>query len=230
MRQKFTVTGMTCSACSAHVEKAVSKLEGVSGVNVNLLGGSMQVDFDPAAQNNDSIIAAVVASGYGARLPGGSGKAKAAATAEMPDMQEELAWMKKRLIISFCFFIPLFYLTMGHMVGLPIPHFFHGSENALGYALTQLLLLLPILYVNDKYFKVGFKTLFHRSPNMDSLVALGATAAIAYGLVGIYQISWGLGHGDMARVEKWAMDLYFEGAGTILTLITLGKYMETRSK
>ena len=138
--------------------------------------------------------------------------------------------MKKRLIISFCFFIPLFYLTMGHMVGLPIPHFFHGSENALGYALTQLLLLLPILYVNDKYFKVGFKTLFHRSPNMDSLVALGATAAIAYGLVGIYQISWGLGHGDMARVEKWAMDLYFEGAGTILTLITLGKYMETRSK
>lgn len=230
MRQKFTVTGMTCSACSAHVEKAVSKLEGVSGVNVNLLGGSMQVDFDPAAQNNDSIIAAVVASGYGARLPGGSGKAKAAATAEMPDMQEELAWMKKRLIISFCFFIPLFYLTMGHMVGLPIPHFFHGSENALSYALTQLLLLLPILYVNDKYFKVGFKTLFHRSPNMDSLVALGATAAIAYGLVGIYQISWGLGHGDMARVEKWAMDLYFEGAGTILTLITLGKYMETRSK
>jgi len=231
MRQKFTVTGMTCSACSAHVEKAVSKLEGVSAVNVNLLGGSMQVDFDPAKQSNDSIIAAVIASGYGAQLPGETaGKGKSAKSAGVPDMKEELAWMKRRLIISFCFFIPLFYLTMGHMVGLPIPAFFHGTENALIYAMTQLLLLLPIMYVNDKYYKVGFKTLFHRSPNMDSLIALGSAAAVVYGLVGIYQIGWGLGHGDMARVEKWSMDLYFEGAGTILTLITLGKYMETRSK
>ncbi|MDE6108095.1 MAG: HAD-IC family P-type ATPase, partial [Oscillospiraceae bacterium] len=230
MREKFTVTGMTCSACSAHVEKAVSKLEGVSAVNVNLLGGSMQVDFDPALQNSDSIIAAVVASGYGASLPGaatGKGTAKAAG---VPDMEEELSAMKRRLILSFCFFIPLFYLTMGHMVGLPIPHFFHGPENALIYALTQVVLLLPIMYVNDKYYKVGFKTLWHRSPNMDSLIALGSAAAVVYGLVGLYQIGWGLGHGDMARVEKWSMDLYFEGAGTILTLITLGKYMETRSK
>jgi len=228
MRQKFTVTGMTCSACSAHVEKAVSKLEGVSAVNVNLLGGSMQVDFDPARQSNDTIIAAVIASGYGAQLPGeAAGKGK---TAGIPDMKEELAGMKRRLIVSFCFFIPLFYLTMGHMVGLPIPHFFHGPENALVYAFTQLLLLLPIMYVNDKYYKVGFKTLWNRSPNMDSLIALGSAAAVAYGLVGIYQIGWGLGHGDMLRVEKWSMDLYFEGAGTILTLITLGKFMETRSK
>ena len=230
MRQKFTVTGMTCSACSAHVEKAVCKLEGVSEVNVNLLGGSMQVDFDPERQSNDSIIAAVVASGYGAQLPAAAREKKAAASAGVPDMQEELAGMKQRLMISFCFFIPLFYLTMGHMVGLPIPHFFHGPENALNYALTQLLLLLPIMYVNDKYYKVGFKTLFHRSPNMDSLIALGSAAAVVYGLAGIYQIGWGLGHGDMARVEQWSMDLYFESAGTILTLITLGKYMETRSK
>ncbi len=231
MKQKFTVTGMTCSACSAHVEKAVCKLEGVSSVNVNLLGGSMQVDFDPARQNNDSIISAVIASGYGAQLPGGekAGAKKAAATG-VPDMQEELNGMKRRLILSFCFFIPLFYLTMGHMVGLPIPHFFHGPENALSYGLTQFLLLLPIMYVNDRYYKVGFKTLFHRSPNMDSLIALGSAAAVVYGLAGVYQIGWGLGHGDMARVEQWSMDLYFESAGTILTLITLGKYMETRSK
>lgn len=229
MRQKFTVTGMTCSACSAHVEKAVRKLEGVSEVNVNLLGGSMQVDFDPAQQSDDSIIAAVIDSGYGAQLPAAPGKEKAAA-AGVPDMKEELAGMKRRLLLSFCFFIPLFYLTMGHMVGLPIPGFFHGPKNAINYAVTQLLLLLPIMYINDKYYKVGFKTLFHGSPNMDSLIALGSAAAVVYGLVGIYQIGWGLGHGDMARVEKWSMDLYFEGAGTILTLITLGKYMETRSK
>ncbi len=228
MRQKFTVTGMTCSACSAHVEKAVSGLEGVSAVNVHLLGGSMQVDYDPALQSNDSIIAAVVAAGYGASVPGAAGREKG--SAGVPDMQAELAGMKRRLIISFCFFIPLFYLTMGHMVGLPIPHFFHGNENALCYALTQLLLLLPIMYVNDKYYKVGFKTLWHRSPNMDSLIALGSAAAVVYGLAGIYQIGWGLGHGDIARVEKWSMDLYFESAGTILILITLGKYMETRSK
>ena len=227
MRQKFTVTGMTCSACSAHVEKAVCKLEGVSEVNVNLLGGSMQVDFDPAKQSDDSIITAVVASGYGASVAGKSeGKAAPAA----PSMDEELKGMKRRLLLSFCFFIPLFYLTMGHMVGLPIPHIFHGAENALIYALTQLLLVLPIMYINDKYYKVGFKTLWHRSPNMDSLIALGSAAAVVYGLVGIYQIGWGLGHGDLERVERWSMDLYFEGAGTILTLITLGKYMETRSK
>ncbi len=229
MRQKFTVTGMTCSACSAHVEKAVSRLEGVAEVNVNLLGGSMQVDFDPDQQNNASIISAVEASGYGAYLPS-AGEKKAAAGAGVPDMEEELKAMRRRLILSFIFFIPLFYLTMGHMVGLPIPGIFHGPENALVYAMTQLLLLLPILYVNDKYYKVGFKTLWRRSPNMDSLIALGSAAALVYGLAGIYQIGWGLGHGDMARVESWAMDLYFESAGTILTLITLGKYMETRSK
>ena len=228
MRQKYTVTGMTCSACSAHVEKAVCKLEGVSAVNVNLLGGSMQVDFDPALQSDDSIITAVVSSGYGASVAGKKREDKAASVGT--DMEDELKGMKRRLILSFCFFIPLFYLTMGHMVGLPIPGVFHGGENALIYAVTQLLLVLPIMYINDKYYKVGFKTLWHRSPNMDSLIALGSAAAVVYGLVGIYQIGWGLGHGDMERVERWSMDLYFEGAGTILTLITLGKYLETRSK
>ena len=229
MREKFTVTGMTCSACSAHVEKAVSKLEGVSGVNVNLLGGIMQVDYDPAAQSPDSIIAAVVDSGYGAQIPGKAGK-KESATAGVPSMEEELKGMKHRLIVSFVFLIPLFYLSMGHMMGWPIPHVFHGTQNALIFALTQFLLLLPIMYVNDKYYKVGFKTLGHRSPNMDSLIALGSAAAVIYGVAAIFEIGWGLGHGDLARVERWSMDLYFESAGMILALITLGKYLETRSK
>lgn len=228
MRQKFTVTGMTCSACSAHVEKAVSALEGVSGVNVNLLGGSMQVDYDPAAQNPDSIIAAVTRSGYGALLPGKAGKERSGTGA--PSMEEELRGMKRRLAVSFGFLIPLFYLSMGHMMGWPIPGFLHGRANALTFALTQFLLLLPILYVNDKYYKVGFKTLAHRAPNMDSLIALGSAAAVIYGAAALYQIGWGLGHGDAARVERWSMDLYFESAGMILTLITLGKFLETRSK
>ena len=229
MREKFTVTGMTCSACSAHVEKAVSKLEGVSGVNVNLLGGTMQVDYDPAAQSPDSIIAAVVDSGYGAQIPGKAGK-KEAAAAGVPSMEEELKGMKRRLIVSFVFLIPLFYLSMGHMMGWPIPHVFHGTQNALIFALTQFLLLLPIMYVNEKYYKVGFKTLAHRSPNMDSLIALGSAAAVIYGVAAIFEIGWGLGHGDLARVERWSMDLYFESAGMILALITLGTYLETRSK
>ena len=229
MREKFTVTGMTCSACSAHVEKAVSKLEGVSRVNVNLLGGTMQVDYDPAAQSPDSIIAAVVDSGYGAQIPGKAGK-KEAAAAGVPSMEEELKGMKRRLIVSFVFLIPLFYLSMGHMMGWPIPHVFHGTQNALIFALTQFLLLLPIMYVNDKYYKVGFKTLAHRSPNMDSLIALGSAAAVIYGVAAIFEIGWGLGHGDLDRVERWSMDLYFESAGMILALITLGKYLETRSK
>ena len=145
-------------------------------------------------------------------------------------MAGELRHMKFRLIVSFCFLIPLFYLSMGHMMGWPLPHIFHGTENAMIFALTQLLLVLPIMYVNDKYYKVGFKTLWKRAPNMDSLIALGSTAAVVYGLAALYQIAWGLGHGDAALVNKWSMDLYLESAGMILTLITLGKFLETRSR
>ena len=228
MKQKFTVTGMTCTACSAHVEKAVGKLPGVSGVNVNLLGGSMQVEYDPGAETPERIIAAVDAAGYGAVLPDAKGKAAAPA---VPPMEDELRGMKRRMIVSFCFLIPLFYLAMGHMMGWPLPMFFHDMRaNGLSVALIQLFLLLPIMYVNDKYYKVGFKTLLHGAPNMDSLIALGSAAAFLYGIAAIFEISWGLGHGDMARVDRWTMDLYFESAGMILTLITLGKYLETRSK
>ncbi len=229
MKQTFQVTGMTCSACSAHVEKAVSKVEGVSAVSVNLLSGSMQVTYDEAAVTADGIVAAVVSSGYGASLPQKAGKRKDAPRRE-DTAAEELKQMKHRMVWSFVFLVPLFYISMGHMMGAPLPGFLVGMENALAFAFTQLLLTLPIMYLNDKYYRVGFKTLFHGAPNMDSLIAVGSAAAVVYGVFAIYQIGWGLGHGDMTLVDRYHMDLYFESAGMILTLITLGKFLETRSK
>ena len=234
MKQKFTVTGMSCAACSAHVDKAVRKLEGVSEVNVNLLGGSMTVEYDPAAESPEAIIAAVDAAGYGCALPqaaASKGDARVDARAEAAkQMEEELGGMKRRFLVSLCFLVPLFYIAMGHMMGWPLPAFFHDSRNALAFAFIQFLLVLPIMYINDKYYRVGFKTLFHGAPNMDSLIAVGSAAAVIYGVAAIFQIGYGLGHGDMERVNHWAMDLYFESAGMILTLITLGKFLETRSK
>ena len=229
MKQKFNVTGMTCSACSAHVEKAVGKLEGVEGVSVNLLGNNMLVDYDEARLSPAQVVQAVQDAGYGAYVPAASGgKAAPAPTAD--PMAEELRHMKHRLIASFVFLIPLFYLAMGHMMGWPLPAFFHDHANVFSVAFLQFLLVLPIMYVNDKYYKVGFKTLWKRAPNMDSLIALGSAAAVIYGVVALFQISYGLGHGDMERVNRYSMDLYFESAGMILALITLGKYLETRSK
>ncbi|HIT32359.1 MAG TPA: copper-translocating P-type ATPase, partial [Candidatus Enterenecus stercoripullorum] len=230
MKQKFIVTGMTCSACSAHVDKAVRKLEGVSDVNVNLLSGTMTVDWQ-GDLTADDIISSVVKSGYGASLPQtGKVSSEAQARPAANAMEEDLKNMKLRLIWSLVFLVPLFYLSMGHMMGWPIPSFFHGMENAMIYALTLFLLTLPTLIINQKYFRVGFKTLFHLSPNMDSLIAVGSAAAVIYGIAALYFIGWGLGHGDLALVERYSMDLYFESAGMIVTLITVGKYLETRSK
>ncbi len=237
MKQKFKVTGMTCSACSAHVEKAVRKLPDVSNVAVDLLGGSMQVEFDESKLANEQIIAAVVDAGYGASLPAAAGNKAAAAPVDT--MEEELKGMKRRFIASLCFLIPLFYLCMGHMLGWPLPHWFHQPENALSFALIQFLLTVPIMVINQKYYRVGFKTLIKGSPNMDSLIALGSAAAVIYGIVALFQISSGLGQlaygaseaaAALAKVERWSHDLYFESAGMILTLITLGKFLETRSK
>ena len=229
-KQKFNITGMTCSACSARVEKVVRGLEGVQKADVNLLANSMVVEFDEGALSSDTIIKAVEEAGYGAHLPQTGGNAKAAQQPRENVMEQELASMKHRLVWSFVFLIPLFYISMGHMMGAPLPAFLTGLENAVAFGLTQLLLVLPIMYLNDKYFKVGFKTLWHRAPNMDSLIAVGSAAAVIYGVFAIYQMGYGLGHGDMERVAKYHMDLYFEGAGMILTLITLGKFLETRSK
>ncbi len=229
MKQQFSVTGMTCSACSAHVEKAVSKVDGVNDLTVSLLTNSMSVTYDEAKISPQAIIAAVTAAGYGANL---AGDAKSGKRAEPKEdvLARELHSMKQRLIWSFVFLLPLFYISMGHMLGAPLPAFLTGMENALAFALTQFLLTLPILYINDIYFKSGFKKLVQRAPNMDSLIAVGSAAAIVYGLFAIYSIGYGLGHADMELVEQYHMDLYFESAGMILTLITMGKFLETRSK
>ena len=228
-KQKFNITGMTCSACSAHVEKAVNRLEGIKAASVNLLANSMTAEFDEEVLSAQDIIQAVIQSGYGASLPEKAGT-KARETPKEDVMAQEVAGMKRRMVWSFVFLIPLFYISMGHMMGAPLPAFLVGHENAVAFGLTQLLLTLPIMYLNDKYYKVGFKTLWNRAPNMDSLIAVGSAAAVVYGVFAIYQMGWGLGCGDMDMVAKYHMDLYFESAGMILTLITLGKFLETRSK
>lgn len=231
MKKSFEVTGMTCSACSSHVEKSVRKLQGVAAVSVNLLQNRMQVEYDDKALSEEAIMEAVEKAGYGAcpLEPANQGKAKQERRPQNA-MGQELASMRRRLWVSIAFLIPLMYISMGHMMGLPLPGFFHGAANAITLAFTQLLLTLPILYVNRKYYQVGFKTLLRGAPNMDSLIAIGSSAAVVYGLVAIYAIGWGLGHGDMRLVEQYSMDLYFESAGTIVTLITVGKYLEARSK
>ncbi len=246
MKERFDVTGMTCSACSSHVEKSVSKLTGVENVSVNLLTNSMQVEFDENKLDTAGIIKAVEDAGYGAAVKDGHAKSGTKTTGQsdsqensgLSAVEQNVKNMKKRLIVSLIFWIPLMYVSMGHMIyqwlNIPMPpftmNFLHGNENAITYAFTQFLLLLPILIANQKYFKNGFKTLWHRSPNMDSLIAIGAGAAILYGIFAIYRIGYAMGHGDMAVVHQYAHDLYFESAGTILTLITIGKYLETKSK
>ncbi len=227
--EKYNVTGMTCSACSSHVEKSVSKLDGIEQVSVNLLTNSMQVTYDPAKLSATGIENAVSQAGYGASLLGGP-----SSPSKTPNqISENQKKMKRHLILSLIFWVPLMYVSMWHMF-FPSPawemHLLHGNENAIAFAMTQLILLIPILLANQKYFTKGFQTLWHRSPNMDSLIAVGAGAAILYGIFAIYQIGYGLGHGDMAQVAQYRHDLYFESAGTILTLITIGKYLETKSK
>ncbi|WP_268875369.1 heavy metal translocating P-type ATPase [Intestinibacillus massiliensis] len=228
MKQNFNVTGMTCSACSAHVEKAVSKVKGVQEVQVNLLAGTMSVNYDEQAAGDNDIIRAVTDAGYGAALRGAKAAVKAVAQTDVA--ADAIREMKRRLTVSVVFLAALMYVSMGHMVGIPLPHFLHGQENAMSFALTQFLLTLPIVLVNRKYYVNGFKTLLHRAPNMDSLIALGSGAAMVYGVFALYQIGWGLGHGDAARVNQYVSDLYFESAGMILTLITVGKFLEARAK
>ncbi|RGU03599.1 heavy metal translocating P-type ATPase [[Clostridium] leptum] len=233
MKQKFDVTGMSCASCSAHVEKSVSKVAGVQEVQVNLLTNSMTVVYDDSVTSSGEIVSAVEKAGYGAcpiqRQASSQAHSSLLVSREDPALKEQKE-MKRRLIISLVFLIPLFYLSMGHMMGLPIPWFFQGEENALAFAFTQLLLCLPIALVNRHYFTGGFAALWHRSPNMDSLIGIGSAAALVYGVWAIYQIGFGLGHGDLHLVHEYSMDLYFESAGMILTLITVGKYLESRAK
>lgn len=232
MKKKFAITGMSCSACSSHVEKSVNKLAGIKSASVNLLTNSMMADFDEKVTSVDKIIAVVEDAGYGAAVFGEDEKKK------MPTPQDAIRKIKRRLVVSIIFLLPLLYLSMGHMVydffGWQMPDFmmayFMGQSNALTFAFTQLLLLVPIVFVNDNYFTNGFKTLFKGSPNMDSLIAIGAGAAVLYGIFAIYRIGYGFGHADMMVVDQYRLNLYFESAGVIPTLITFGKFLEARSK
>ena len=235
-KQTFDVSGMTCAACSARVEKTTSGVAGVEHAVVNLLKNSMEVEYDGNPATLAAISAAVEKAGYGAAprieaaAAAGAPSGAAPSAARENAAAKEAAHVRMRLIVSFVFTIPLFYLSMGHMFGWPIPGIFLGHENMLTFAFTQFLLLLPVVFVNFKFFRVGFKTLFHGSPNMDSLIALGSTASTVYGIVAIYRIGWGMGHGEVDFAHMAAMDLYFESAAMILTLITLGKYFEARAK
>ncbi len=229
--EKFDVFGMTCSACSAAVERAVKKVEGVAEVQVNLLANNMTVRFEPGQAGEEEILKAVEHAGYRASPHTSPAASRSKQQGpRKPMMEDELRSMKRRLVVSIIFLILLFYISMGHMMGAPLPHIFHGNENALTFAFTQLLLVLPIVLINYTYFTHGIKALFRRTPNMDSLIAIGSGAALAYGIFAIYRIGYGLGHGIDTLVAQYSMDLYFESSGMILTLITVGKYLETRSK
>ncbi len=242
-QDKFDVGGMTCAACQAHVDRAVSKLDGVESVAVNLLAGSMLVDYDPAQVSPDDICTAVDRAGYsaspvdagtGAAGSSGSSQARSGVThMESPTKKLEAAAsaMRTRLIISIIFLIPLFYIGMGHMLGWPLPGVFTDHTHSMTLALTELVLLIPIVYVNDAYFINGFKSLAHGAPTMDALIAVGATASIAWSLYAMFIMADQLAAGQVHEAMMTGMDnLYFESAGTILSLVTVGKYLETRSK
>ncbi|MBR4907650.1 MAG: heavy metal translocating P-type ATPase [Acidaminococcaceae bacterium] len=249
-KEKYVVTGMTCSACVSHVEKAVNKLDGIDKVSVNLLTNSMQVEYDETILNEEKIVQAVTDAGYGAEAvkePAQKGKAESRSSGSAQKRQENPAVkaareaieeMRRRLKWSLVFLVPLLILSMTPMFarfcGFAVPGFlqnyFYGTNNAIWLAFTEFILALPILIINKKFFTSGFKSLAKGVPNMDSLVAVGSGAALVYGIFAIYRIGWGLGHGDAALVDLYRMNLYFESAGMIVTLITFGKWLEARSK
>ena len=224
MEKKFDVRGMTCSACVANVTKAVEKLDGVSTANVNLMTNSMKVNFDENKINDEEIIRAVEKIGYGASPAGEKTKKQ-----DEPVDDRERA-LKNRLISSSIFMLILMYIAMGHMVHLPTPSVFHGREGAVIFAFSQFLLALPVVYINRDFYISGFKGLKNRAPNMDSLVAIGSLAALVYGIFAIYMMAYGFGQGNMELVDAYKDNLYFESSAMILTLITVGKYLEEKSK
>ena len=234
-KETYDITGMSCAACSARIEKGISGMEGMQQCSVNLLKNSMNVSYDEAKLDSGEIVHQVEDIGYGASLhqtqgsktTGASGRGKNGATDAAAAAAKQ---MKQRLIVSLVFTIPLFYISMGHMAGWPLPPWLLGARNHMIFAFTQFLLVLPVLIAGGHYFKNGLKNLWHRSPNMDSLIALGSGAAFVYGIYSIYKIAWGFSIEDMDMVETFGMNLYFESSAMILTLITLGKFMEARAK
>lgn len=221
-KQHFGITGMTCSACSARVEKAVGKLNGIENVSVNLLANSMTLKYDENILSESDIKKAVTDAGYGIK--------DNTPEKNNPAIDDNAKMLKKCFVYSLIFLIPLMYISMGHMLGLPLPAVFHGYEGAGVFALSQLILCVPVIFINRRYFKNGFRNLFKGSPNMDSLIAVGSSAAFVYGITAMFRICYGLGTADHELVESYRENLYFESSATILTLITLGKYFEARAK
>ncbi len=228
-KKKFSVTGMSCAACSAAVEKAVGRLDGVESAQVNLLAKSMVCVYDESKTGADAVIAAVEKAGFGAAELA-ERERTAAPKKEKAAAGDGFTAIRTRLWVSIVFLALLMYVSMGHMLGLPLPGFLHGTQNALPFAFLQFLLTLPVLYVNRKFYFNGFRALAHRAPNMDSLVAVGSAAAMLYGVIAIFMIGAALGRGDWDTVERYRTNLYFESAAMILTLVTVGKFLEERSK
>ena len=237
-KEKFDVTGMTCSACSARVQRAVEKVAGTREVAVNLLTNSMQLEYDEAMTNSEAIIAAVEKAGYGASVKGQQKEAAGRADTSEKVADKQAREIFQRLILSFAFLIPVMYIAMHgmleNMLGIPVPEvikeLFDGPENAITFAFAQLLLVLPIMYLNRHFYIVGFRTMVQGAPNMDTLVGMGSMASALFGAFAIFRMGYGLGHGDLALVNEYSTNLYFESAGMIVTLITLGKYLEARAK
>ena len=228
-KEKYNITGMSCAACSAKVERVVGKLDGVENVSVNLLTNSMQVEYKEDKLSSNDIIKNIADAGYGASLATATKQKKEEKSIKKTN-DEAIDSMKFRLKVSIVFLAILMYFSMGSMIGLPLPKFLSGEGNPVGFALTQLLLVLPVMYVNRKYYISGFKSLFHLSPNMDTLIAVGTVAAFTYGVIAIYVMGYALNNADMHTVTEYRMNLYFESVSMILTLITLGKFFETGSK
>ena len=233
--EKYQVTGMTCAACQANVTRCVQKLEGVEEVNVSLLANQMTVSYDENEVDEQAIVQAVEGIGYGACPISGKKEAETGTfrsewQARQSQADESQKAMKRRLVSSIILLVPLMYVAMGAMLSLPVPGFLLGIENAMVSALLQLLLTIPILFINRHFYQNGFKSLLHRAPNMDSLVAIGSGASLLYGLFAMFRMAYGFGHGEMGLVHEYAHALYFESAAMILTLVTVGKYLEARSK
>lgn len=228
----FHITGMSCSACSAHVKNAVQKIQGIDSVEVNLLTNKMTVNYDSAAVDADKIITAVQKSGYGASSLENTQTDRTAETADKRVDAEDAAAKneKRQFFISLFFLLPLMYLSMGSMIGLPIPYMLQGVQNAIALTFTQFLFTIPILFLNRRFFSNGFTALIRGSPNMNTLIAMGSSAALLYSIVALYRISYGIGHNDTALVHRYMADLYFESSAMILTLIALGKFLEARAK
>ena len=221
MKQRFDVYGMTCASCQAAVDRAVDD------VNVNLINETMSVNYDPNKISDEDIIDAVSKAGYEARVKN-TKKNKAKTSDNLKEIEEENT--KFRLKISFFFMAVLMYVTMGPMVGLPIPMFLAGTEGAINYAFVQFLLTIPVIFVNRKFFISGFKSLINKNPNMDALVGLGSSSALIYGIFVIMRMAHAASRGDFATIDSYRHNLYFESSAMILTLITLGKFFEARSK